>query len=36
MSKAGKKIIEIKIIPEKKNKENKIFLIISIKSYTNS
>ena len=36
MNKAGKKIIEIKVIPEKKNKENKIFLIISMKSYTNS
>ena len=30
--KAGKNKIEIKIIPVKKNSENKIFLIISIKN----
>ena len=28
----GRNIIDIKIIPEKKNKENRIFLIITIKS----
>ena len=36
MIKVGRKIIDIKVIPEKKNKENKVLLIISMKSYTNS